>query len=202
MAAMRLGLKDVSAAGPQLKRYPLGAIQKLCCFDYVSPKRRLGTGPPGTPTLASRSSSPVPWPLPTTAAICSSRSSSRSPAGRLPEVAAVAPGTSRPSWRRSRIWLYNRRPPRSSGSESLTLLSGVGWPTASVILHLCHREPHPILDFRALWSLSCSVRSRYDYPFYAAYAAFTRALCKRIGCDSRTLDRALWQYSKECQNGA
>ena len=34
--------------------------------------------------------------------------------------------------------------------ESLTLLDGVRWPTASVILHFCHRDPYPILDFRAL----------------------------------------------------
>ena len=34
--------------------------------------------------------------------------------------------------------------------ESLTLLDGVSWPTASVILHLFHRDPYPILDFRAV----------------------------------------------------
>src|SRR5215472_7666570 len=27
--------------------------------------------------------------------------------------------------------------------EALTLLEGVGWPTASVILHFGHREPYP-----------------------------------------------------------
>jgi hypothetical protein len=35
----------------------------------------------------------------------------------------------------------------------LLLLSGVGWPTASVILHFCDRARYPILDYRALWSL-------------------------------------------------
>ena len=34
--------------------------------------------------------------------------------------------------------------------EVLTLLEGVSWPTASTILHFCHPEPYPILDFRAL----------------------------------------------------
>jgi hypothetical protein len=34
--------------------------------------------------------------------------------------------------------------------EVLTTLSGVRWPTASVILHFFHREPYPIMDFRAL----------------------------------------------------
>jgi len=34
--------------------------------------------------------------------------------------------------------------------EVLTLLNGVQWPTASVILHFFHRDPYPIIDFRAL----------------------------------------------------
>src|SRR5262245_59628272 len=33
--------------------------------------------------------------------------------------------------------------------EVLTLLNGVSWPTASVILHFFHSDPYPILDFRA-----------------------------------------------------
>lgn len=86
--------------------------------------------------------------------------------------------------------------------ESLRMLTGVEFPTASVILHFCHVKPHPILDFRALWSLSCDVPSSYDYPFWAAYVDFTRSLCGRLGCDSRTLDRALWQYSKKNQKGS
>jgi len=34
--------------------------------------------------------------------------------------------------------------------ELLTLLDGVGWPTASVILHFFHKSRYPILDYRAL----------------------------------------------------
>ena len=86
--------------------------------------------------------------------------------------------------------------------ECLTLLSGVNWPTASVILHFCHREVYPILDFRALWSLKCAVPSTYGYQFWADYVAFARGLCDKVGHDIRTVDRALWQYSKERQNGA
>ena len=86
--------------------------------------------------------------------------------------------------------------------EVLTILSGVSWPLASVILHFCHRRPHPILDFRALWSLSCPVPSAYTYPFWAEYVEFTCSLSARTGHDMRTLDRALWQYSKVKQNGA
>lgn len=83
--------------------------------------------------------------------------------------------------------------------EILTLLSGVGWPTASVILHLCDHKPYPILDFRALWSLRCKVPSEYGYALWREYTEYTRALSTELGCDMRTLDRALWQYSKERQ---
>jgi hypothetical protein len=41
--------------------------------------------------------------------------------------------------------------------EVLILLQGVDWPTASVLLHFAHRDPYPILDFRALWSLNAKV---------------------------------------------
>lgn len=82
--------------------------------------------------------------------------------------------------------------------EALTLLSGVGWPTASVILHLLHRQPYPILDFRALWSVGAS-RGTYDFDFWRNYTAYCRQLAKIADVDMRTLDRALWQYSKEKQ---
>ena len=44
---------------------------------------------------------------------------------------------------------------------SLTLLDGVGWPMASVILHVFHAAPYPILDSRALWSVSLQVPARH-----------------------------------------
>lgn len=100
----------------------------------------------------------------------------------------------------SRIALGQRTSPRLS-IEILTLLQGVGWPTGSVILHFCHSEPYPILDFRALWSLGCSVPKTYEYTFWRSYADFTRELAARCGCDMRTLDRALWQYSSANQDG-
>ena len=80
--------------------------------------------------------------------------------------------------------------------EALTLLSGVSWPTASVILHFCHPDPYPIVDYRALWSLSSAVPSQYRYAFWDAYTSFTRALAKGARVDMRTLDRALWKYSE------
>jgi hypothetical protein len=83
--------------------------------------------------------------------------------------------------------------------EILRVLDGVDWPTASVILHWFHADRYPILDFRALWSLSTKVPSEYDFDFWWRYTKFCRKLASRCGVDMRTLDRALWQYSKERQ---
>ena len=84
--------------------------------------------------------------------------------------------------------------------EVLTLLRGVHWPTASVILHYCARGRYPILDYRALWSLSSRVpKHGYNFPFWWAYCQFTRRLADSGGVSMRVLDRALWRYSKELQ---
>jgi len=83
--------------------------------------------------------------------------------------------------------------------ETLTLLKGVSWPTASVILHLFHVDPYPIVDYRALWSLSLEVPSPYTFSFWWRYVEICRELSVQSQADMRTLDRALWQYSKESQ---
>lgn len=83
--------------------------------------------------------------------------------------------------------------------DVLRLLSGVAWPTASVILHWGHTEPYPILDFRAVWSLGLDALPPYDFPFWQAHTAYCRALASGVGVGMRELDRALWQYSKEHQ---
>lgn len=78
-------------------------------------------------------------------------------------------------------------------------LDGVGYPTASVILHFCHRDPAPILDVRALWALGLQGRPKFGPDLWIASCRAARALADRAGCSMRTLDRALWQYSKERQ---
>ena len=83
--------------------------------------------------------------------------------------------------------------------EVLTLLDGVDWPTASVILHFGHRDPYPILDVRALWSLGIEDPPNYSFEFWWAYTRACRRLARRHACTMRMLDRALWQYSKERQ---
>ncbi|HJV91505.1 MAG TPA: hypothetical protein VJ623_14440 [Holophagaceae bacterium] len=83
--------------------------------------------------------------------------------------------------------------------EALTLLDGVSWPTASVILHFFHSDPYPVLDVRALWTVGLAQPGQYTFPFWADYLRFCRALALRAQVDMRTLDRALWQYAKERQ---
>jgi hypothetical protein len=81
----------------------------------------------------------------------------------------------------------------------LRLLDGVEWPTASTILHFCDTRPYPILDFRAVWSIGLASPPTYTMEFWLAYLAFTRDLAVRLGLPIRTVDKALWQYSKERQ---
>ena len=83
--------------------------------------------------------------------------------------------------------------------DLLRLLRGVDWPTASTILHICDERPYPILDVRAVWSLGFTKPPTYTMDFWLAYVAFTRALARRSGLSIRTVDQALWQYSKERQ---
>ncbi len=83
--------------------------------------------------------------------------------------------------------------------QSLLMLVGVGWPTASYILHFCAKEEYPVLDFRALWSLSVDKPPVYTFPFWYEYTSFCRDLAKKNQMRLRTVDAALWQYSKEKQ---
>lgn len=83
--------------------------------------------------------------------------------------------------------------------EALTLMDGVQWPTASVVLHFYHREPYPVLDFRALWTIGLEVPSQYDFAFWWAYVQYCRELSQESKLEMRSLDQALWQYSREYQ---
>jgi predicted RNase H-like nuclease len=84
--------------------------------------------------------------------------------------------------------------------EVLTQLHGVEYPTASVLLHLAHRDPYPIIDYRALWSLGVkSPPATYSFTFWLAYTQACRSRAMDAGVRMRTFDRALWQFSKERQ---
>jgi len=96
----------------------------------------------------------------------------------------------------------------TTGCEELrigvpSLIPGVGYPMASVLLHFFHADPYPIIDFRALWSLGID-RAPLYYTFRDrwAYVDACRRLSREASVDMRIFDRALWQYSKENQQDA
>jgi hypothetical protein len=80
---------------------------------------------------------------------------------------------------------------------ALLELEGVGVPTASTLLYFAYPDDYPILDIRALESLGVKARSTYPMSFWLEYLDACRALSDRAGVSLRTLDRALWQHSKE-----
>jgi hypothetical protein len=80
---------------------------------------------------------------------------------------------------------------------ALRSLRGVEWATASVLLHLAYPERYPILDKRALHALGVRPRAAYSFRFWEAYVTTCLHLAERAGVDGRTLDQALWQWSKE-----
>lgn len=81
--------------------------------------------------------------------------------------------------------------------EALLALQGVGWPTATVLLHAADPNRYPILDVRALHALGVRAPSSYGFRFWQAYVEACRGLAEEAGVDGRTLDQALWQWSKE-----
>jgi hypothetical protein len=76
-------------------------------------------------------------------------------------------------------------------------LQGIGVPTASTLLYFAFPDSYPILDVRALESLGMRSRSVYPLSFWLEYLAACRELARHQGISVRTLDKALWQHSKE-----
>jgi hypothetical protein len=66
-----------------------------------------------------------------------------------------------------------------------------------VLLHFAHRDPYPILDYRALEALGITGQVNYTLEFWGGYVAACRNLSDATALDMRTVDRALWQWSKE-----
>jgi hypothetical protein len=81
--------------------------------------------------------------------------------------------------------------------EALTSLQGVGVPTGSTLLYFAFPEDYPILDVRALHALGQKARSVYPVSFWLRYLEACRELALEHGVSLRTLDKALWQWSKE-----
>jgi hypothetical protein len=81
--------------------------------------------------------------------------------------------------------------------EALLELTGVGVPTASTVLFFAFPDDYPILDVRALESLGVKPRSQYPISFWLGYLETCRDLAFRHEVHIRTLDKALWQHSRE-----
>jgi hypothetical protein len=81
--------------------------------------------------------------------------------------------------------------------EALLALQGVGVPTASTLLYIAFPAEYPILDVRALHALGQKPRSGYPTSYWLAYLDACRRLAAEHGISLRTLDKALWQWSKE-----
>ena len=90
---------------------------------------------------------------------------------------------------RARIW-------------SLLILRGVSWAVASVILHFAFPKRYPIWDVRVLWSLGWYRRGKppaYNFSLWEKYCRKVREISKRHGLSIRTVEKALWMYSKRNQ---
>lgn len=81
--------------------------------------------------------------------------------------------------------------------DALLELGGVGVPIASTLLHFAFPKDYPILDVRALEALGCRARTVYSVSFWLDYLYSCRDLAEIQIVDLRTLDKALWQWSKE-----
>lgn len=79
-------------------------------------------------------------------------------------------------------------------------LKGVSWPVASVILHFAFPEGYPILDYRVIWSLGWKQPENYNFEFWQKYVRGLKSLARKFNLSLRTIDKALWFYSKENQN--
>lgn len=79
--------------------------------------------------------------------------------------------------------------------EVLTLLKGVSWSMASVVLHFCHHEPYPILDALELWSLGMDGSRSYHFDTWLEYTHVCREAAQQAGVSMRMLDRALTRYA-------
>ena len=81
--------------------------------------------------------------------------------------------------------------------SSLCCLQGVNLPMASTILHWFHQDRYPVWDERALKTVQLD-RSQYknDFERWEAYVSFCRKVAEENGVCMRTLDRALWKFSK------
>ena len=92
----------------------------------------------------------------------------------------------------------NKGTSERSAMDTLCRLKGVGIPVASAILTMVYPEKYTIIDFRALEALGIKRGdSEETLYYYVEYLETCRRIANDCKVDLRTLDRALWQWSKE-----
>ena len=94
----------------------------------------------------------------------------------------------------------------------LTLLNGVGVPVASTILHFAFPDEYPIMDIRAvttlthlgLWTRPGPVQAGFtgfSVEDWQAYTDLMRDHARRLGVTLRELDKALWKSDEARTRG-
>lgn len=78
----------------------------------------------------------------------------------------------------------------------LTLLDGVQQPTATALLSVAFPDRHTIVDFRTRGALA-RLGEWDGAGGYLPYLRVCRRLAENAGVDLRTLDRALWRWSRD-----
>lgn len=85
----------------------------------------------------------------------------------------------------------------------LSLLRGVGTPTASALLTVWQPTIYTIIDVRVLDAmphLSHPLLAQESIPAlkksYSRYLGLMRKISQDLGCDLRSLDKALWTFDK------
>ncbi len=81
----------------------------------------------------------------------------------------------------------------------LLALKGVSWPVASAILHFAFPTKYAIMDFRVIWSLGWAKPPSYNFSFWQKYCKRMGGISKTNNLPIRTVEKALWKYSKEQQ---
>ncbi len=80
--------------------------------------------------------------------------------------------------------------------EPLTVLNGVSYPVASIILHFAFPDKYPIMDVRAISSLGWEKPNSYNFDFWKKYCEMIQNISRETGESLRTIDKALWKYDK------
>jgi len=81
--------------------------------------------------------------------------------------------------------------------QSLLVLRGVSWRVASTILHFAFPNRYPIMDFRVLKSLDWPEPYNFNFNLWQKYCNEINKISKKYKLPIRTVEKALWKYSKE-----